>query len=148
MKSIKQLFAVLLVAVAAQLALLFAAFWADLKAAADVAKAYETRYAAYLLAEKRVGELESVLRDVQVDWAASGYVEVLASTAHPLTADVKKQIETKVKQLYPEARQIVVTTVADPAVIGGVRLSLANQQLDLSVEAKLNKFKQLTAGKE
>jgi F0F1-type ATP synthase delta subunit len=34
-------------------------------------------------------------------------------------------------------------------VIGGVRLSLANQQLDLSVESKLNKFKQLTAaGKE
>ncbi|HWT55939.1 MAG TPA: F0F1 ATP synthase subunit delta [Candidatus Microsaccharimonas sp.] len=104
--------------------------------------------AAYLLAEKRVGELESVLRDVQVDWAKSGYVEVLASTAHPLTADVKAQITDKVKQLYPEARQIVVTTVADPEVIGGVRLSLANQQLDLSVEAKLNKFKQLTAGKE
>jgi F0F1-type ATP synthase delta subunit len=44
-----------------------------------------------------------------------------------------------------------VTEVLDPEVLGGVRLSLANQQLDLSVEAKLNKFKQLTltgSGKE
>jgi len=42
-----------------------------------------------------------------------------------------------------------VTEVADPAIIGGVQIALADQQLDLSVEAKLNKFKQLTsAGKD
>jgi F0F1-type ATP synthase delta subunit len=113
----------------------------------DAAKSLAKEIAAYLLTEKRVGELESVLRDVQLDWANNGYVEVLASSAHPLTADVKKQIETQVKRLYPDARQIVVTEVPDPAVIGGVRLSLANQQLDLSVRAKLNKFKQLTEEK-
>lgn len=100
--------------------------------------------AAYLLAENRVGELESVLRDVQVDWANNGYVEVLASAAHPLDADVKAKITKQVQALYPSAKQIVVTEVLDPRVVGGVRLSLANQQLDLSVEAKLNKFKQLT----
>lgn len=104
--------------------------------------------AAYLLAEGRVGELDSVLRDVQVDWAESGYVEVLAHTAHALDASVKAQITDQIKRLYPDAQKIVVTEVLDPEVIGGVRLSLANQQLDLSVEAKLNKFKQLTAGKE
>jgi F-type H+-transporting ATPase subunit delta len=103
--------------------------------------------AAYLLAEKRVGELESVLRDVQVDWAENGYVEVLASSAHPLDADSKAKITKQVKTLYPTADKIVVTEVLDPEVLGGVRLSLANQQLDLSVEAKLNKFKQLTAEK-
>jgi F-type H+-transporting ATPase subunit delta len=111
-------------------------------------KSLAKEVAAYLLAEKRVGELESVLRDVQVAWADNGYVEVLASTAHPLTAELKKQITDQVKRLYPAAKQIVVTEVPDPEILGGVRLSLANQQLDLSVEAKLNKFKQLTAGKE
>lgn len=113
-------------------------------ASSDLAK----EIAAYLLAEGRVDELESILRDVQIDWAEDGYVEVLASTAHPLTTDVQAKITEQVKALYPSARQIVVTEVLDPEVIGGVRLSLANQQLDLSVEAKLNKFKQLTAGKD
>lgn len=105
--------------------------------------------AAYLLTTKRTSELNSVLRDVQADWAEAGYVEVIASSAHPLTAAVKADIDKHVKQLYPSAKQIIVTEAHDPEVIGGVRLSLANQQLDLSVEAKLNKFKQLTlAGKD
>jgi F-type H+-transporting ATPase subunit delta len=104
--------------------------------------------AAYLLSEGRVGELDSILRDVQADWATAGYVEVLAASAHPLSSDVRANITKQIRSLYPAATQIIVTEVLDPEIIGGVRLSLANQQLDLSVEAKLNKFKQLTAGKE
>lgn len=105
--------------------------------------------AAYLLSERRVGDLDSLLRDVQADWAEAGFVEVLAASAHPLSAAVKVDIEKRIKPLYPNAKRVIVTEVHDPAVIGGVRLSLANQQLDLSIEAKLNKFKQLTtAGKE
>jgi F-type H+-transporting ATPase subunit delta len=105
--------------------------------------------AAYLLTERRTSELNSVLRDVQADWAEAGHVEVVASSAHSLSAAVRSNIDKQVKQLYPAAKQIIVTEVIDPEIIGGVRLSLANQQLDLSVEAKLNKFKQLTlSGKE
>ena len=105
---------------------------------------YAQEIAAYLLSEGRVSELESVLRDVQADWAKAGYVEVLARSAHPLSAETKTSITAQVKQLYPTAKQIVVTEVFHARVIGGVRLAMANQQLDLSVEAKLNKFKQLT----
>jgi len=32
----------------------------------------------------------------------------------------------------------------DPDVIGGIRLELANQQLDVSIRSRLNKFIQLT----
>lgn len=108
---------------------------------------YAREVAAYLLSEGRVSELNSLLRDVQADWAEAGYVEVLAASAHSLTDSIRADIMAQVRALYPEATQIVVTEVPDPEVIGGVRLSLANQQLDLSVEAKLNKFKQLTVGK-
>jgi len=105
--------------------------------------------AAYLLSERRTNELNSLLRDVQADWAEAGYVEVLAGSAHELTAANKAEIRRQVERLYPDAKQIIITHVHDPEVIGGVRLSLANQQLDLSVEAKLNKFKQLTiSGKD
>jgi len=113
----------------------------------DDVKRVSREVAAYLLSEGRVNELNSVLRDVQADWAKAGYVEVLASSAHPLTADTKRDIEAQVRGLFPQAEQIVVTEVHDPTVIGGVRLSLANQQLDMSVESKLNKFKQLTEAK-
>jgi F0F1-type ATP synthase delta subunit len=90
-----------------------------------------------------------LLRDVQADWATKGYVEVLARSAYPLTAGVKESITRQIRAIYPDAKEIVVTEVTDPSVVGGVRISLAEKQLDLSVEAKLNKFKQLTgAGKE
>ena len=101
--------------------------------------------AAYLLAERRVSELDSILRDVQAGWAAAGHVEVIATSAHALTAEVKADITNQVTALYPDAKRVIVTEAHDPEVIGGVRLELANQQLDLSVEAKLNKFKQLTS---
>jgi F0F1-type ATP synthase delta subunit len=114
-----------------------------------VSKDYARELAAYLLAERRVGELDSLLRDVQAAWADKGYVEVLARSAHPLTAEVTADITERIRTLYPQAEKIVVTEVADPSVVGGVRIDLANQQLDLTVQAKLHKFKQLTgAGKE
>lgn len=107
-------------------------------------KRFSLEIAAYLLSERRIGELESILRDVQSDWAEEGYVEVIASSAHDLTPAVKAGITRQIKQLYPKARKVVVTEQYDPEIIGGVRLSLADQHLDLSVQAKLNKFKQLT----
>jgi len=114
-----------------------------------ISKQYSKQIAALLLEDGRVGELDSLLRDVQADWAKRGYVEVLARTAYGLDADVKKDIAREAKKLYPKADKIVVTEVIDPSIIGGVQISVANEQLDLSVEAKLNKFKQLTtAGKE
>jgi len=110
-----------------------------------ISKRLSQEVAAYLLSERRVNELDSILRDVQADWAEAGYVEVAAASAHPLTDVIKAEITKQIKALYPGAKQVIITQVADPEVIGGVRLNLPNQQLDLTVEAKLNKFKQLTA---
>lgn len=105
--------------------------------------------AALLIRERRVGELDSLLRDIQADWALHGYVEVLARSAHPLSQAIKDEIAGQVRTLYPKAEKVVVTEIKDPSVVGGVKISLAHQQLDLSIEAKLNRFKQLTgAGKE
>ena len=117
---------------------------ADRSLKAGASKRLSREVAAYLLAERRVNELDSVLRDVQADWAEAGFVEVIAASAHPLTSAAKADITKRAKQLYPAAKRIIVTEVHDPAVIGGVRLNVANRQLDLSVEAKLNTFKQLT----
>lgn len=100
--------------------------------------------AAYLLVERRSGELDSLMRDIMQIRAERGTVEVLARTAHSLTDSVRADIETEIRSQFPAAKQVIVSEVHDPDVVGGVRLELANQQLDLSVRAKLNKFKQLT----
>lgn len=122
---------------------------ADRTLTQGVSKKFVEEIAAYLLTERRTGELDSLLRDVQSDWAAAGHVEVTATSAHPLTSGVKTDITKHMKALYPRAKKIVINEVNDPEIIGGVRLTLANQQFDLSLRSKLNRFKQLaTAGKE
>jgi F0F1-type ATP synthase delta subunit len=115
-----------------------------LQAGEDVNKV-ATEIAAYLLDENRVGELDSLLRDIQQYRADAGIVEVLAKSAHPLTDGVKSDIEAQVRNVYPGARQIIITELHDESVIGGVKLQLAHEQLDLTVRSKLNRFKQLTA---
>jgi F-type H+-transporting ATPase subunit delta len=114
-----------------------------------VSKQLSQEVAAYLLTERRVNELDSVLRDVQADWAEAGQVEVIARSAHALTPRAKSDIAKRLKPFYPAAKQIIVTEVRDPEVIGGVRLNLADSQLDLSIRTKLDNFKQAAmAGKE
>ena len=101
------------------------------------------KIAAYLLSERRTNELDSIMRDVQASWAEAGYVEVLASSDHELSEGLKQKITQEVRKIHPTAKKIIITEVPDPSIIGGVRLNLADRQLDLSIEAKLNKFKQL-----
>jgi len=122
---------------------------ADRTLSKGVSKQLSKEVAAYLLSERRINELDSVLRDVQTDWAESGHVEVLAYSAHDLTPRVKADIVKRLKPAYPNAKRIIVTPVHDPTVIGSVRLSLADSQLDLSIQTKLTRFKQAAmAGKE
>ena len=104
--------------------------------------------AAYLLGAGRTRELDPLLRDVQSDWAEAGYVEAVTVSAHALDAKARTDIKSKVRGLYPEAKKIIITEQYNPEVVGGVRIELPNEQLDLSIEAKLNKFKQLTTGKD
>ena len=108
------------------------------------AKQLSQEVAAYLLDEGRTSELDSILRDIMQYRSDRGIVEVIAVSAHPLDAKVRADIETRIRGLYPQAKQIIVSEQHDASVIGGVRLELANQQLDLSVRSKLNRFKQLT----
>jgi F0F1-type ATP synthase delta subunit len=100
--------------------------------------------AAYLLSEKRTGELDSLLRDVIAQRAEDGIVEVTAVSARELTPEIRADIRSKISEEYKNAKQIIINERIDHKVVGGVRLELIDRQLDLSVRAKLNHFKQLT----
>lgn len=122
-----------------------AALLADRLPAAGKDKEFALETAAYLLSERRVSDLGSLLRDIEQVRADRGTVEVVAVSAHPIETNAKRDIETQIRKLYPNAKHIMITERIDPAQLGGVRLELANEQLDLSVRSKLHRFKQLTA---
>ncbi len=114
----------------------------------DLSQSYIRAIASFLLSEKRTGELSSLLRDIQAARAEAGFVEVIAASAYPLSAEATQSVRAQVEKLYPSAQQIVVSQKSDPRLIGGVKVSLSESQLDFTIAAKLNKFKQLTtAGK-
>jgi F0F1-type ATP synthase delta subunit len=107
-------------------------------------KAFSEQIAAYLLAERRTADLEPLLRDIMQYRADHGIVEVVAISAHPLTDAIRSDIEQQVKSVVKDVKQIIISEELQPDVVGGIRLELPNQQFDLSVRAKLNRFKQLT----
>ena len=104
--------------------------------------------AAYLLSEGRTSELDPIMRDVQSLWAEQGYVNATAISAHPINSEAKTKIRQTVASAFPKAKKIVIDEQHDPDVIAGVRIELADRQLDVSIATKLNKFKQLTSGKD
>lgn len=100
----------------------------------------------YLLEEGLTGELESLMRDVMQYRMDHGAIEARVVSAHELTAEVFKDVEELLGKEYPGTKDLKIDTELDPKVVGGVRISLPNEQLDLTVKAKLDTFKRLTMG--
>jgi F0F1-type ATP synthase delta subunit len=101
--------------------------------------------AAYLLNEKQTSNLESLIRDIIAYRADHGAIEAIAASTSPLSTTVLEDIRQMLQSEYPEAQSIVVREKRDDSVIGGVRIDLPNEQLDLTVKSKLSTFKRLTA---
>jgi len=104
--------------------------------------------AAYMLEENIAPDLDSLMRDVLNYRAKYGHVEATVVSAYPLTELVRKDVMTAIKSEYPLAKNIILNQRVDPDVVGGLRIELVNEELDLTVQAKLNKFKRLTAARK
>ncbi|MGH7157013.1 MAG: F0F1 ATP synthase subunit delta [Candidatus Saccharimonadales bacterium] len=107
-------------------------------------KKFARQAASYLLDENRTGELDSLARDLIDYRAKNGIVEVTAVSAHELSKPALQEVKQQVKRLYPSVRDIIINQQIDDSQIGGIRLEFPGRQLDLSLRAKINKFKQLT----
>lgn len=101
--------------------------------------------AAYLLDTRHTYELDSLLRDVMEYRANHGVVEAEAVSAHEISSSTVKDIEAILKREHPKAKYVHVIPRLDPAVVGGVRVDMANEQLDLTIKDRLDTFKRLTA---
>jgi len=101
--------------------------------------------AVYLLSEGRIDELDSLIRDI-IDYRAErGLVEVNVQSAHGLNDELRGEVKQLVSELSPgQTKSIRLDETVSPSLIGGLKLNIANRQLDMSLRAKLNRFKQLT----
>ena len=99
--------------------------------------------AAYLIEERKISDLPSLIRDIEENWAEAGYVNLVAISAHPLSGQVKTDIKNQIRQIYPNMKHIFIDQRIDPLVLSGVKLELANYQLDLTAQTKLDQLKQL-----
>lgn len=102
--------------------------------------------AGYLLEEGRTADLESLIRDIMQYRMDHGIVEADIVSAHELPDHVMDDVKAILKREYPHAKEIDLDTEINPNVIGGVRIELPNEQLDMTVKAKLDTFKRLTVG--
>ena len=105
--------------------------------------------AAYLVSENRVSELTPIMRDVMVIRKQQGVVEAEVVSAHPLDQSALGDVKKLVHKEYPDARKITLLQRADTDTIGGLKIVMPDELLDLSVKRKLVAFKNAAvAGKD
>ncbi len=109
-------------------------------------KHFAKEVAAYLLESGLTGQLDSLMRDLMAYRAEHGVVEASAVSAHRLSRKDIADIKTILQREYPAAKHFSVDQELVPEVMGGVQLNMPGEQLDLTVRAKVNTFKRLTAG--
>lgn len=104
----------------------------------DTAKLAE-EVAAYLIAERRVKELDSLMRDVAlIRQQTYDITEATATTALPLVDEVRRDIKE-----YLKAQKFILNEQQDASLVGGLRLEAGETQLDISIHNRLRKLKQL-----
>jgi F0F1-type ATP synthase delta subunit len=101
--------------------------------------------AAYLLESHHTADVESLIRDIMELRAQKGIVEAVAVSAYELNDEVIADIKRILKEEYPNAKSVHVIRKIDPNVVGGVRVEMANERLDMTVRDKIDTFKRLTA---
>ena len=117
---------------------------ADLNGGATMTSVTQS-LAAYLIEERRLGDLGAILRDVERQLLQTeNKLYVRVSSAHVLDAATVATI----KQTFAgetDAKYIIIEQTINPDVIGGVRCETAEQRLDLTVRRQLQRLKGVNA---
>jgi F0F1-type ATP synthase delta subunit len=88
--------------------------------------------AAYLIDSRRLRESALIVRAIEDELAARGRVIATLTTARPLDAQLRSQVEALIG-----AKEVMTREIVDPAVIGGVRIETPGKTLDATIQTKL-----------
>lgn len=106
--------------------------------------AQSTQVVSYLVANSRGRRLDTMLRNgarVAADQAGTELATV--TVAAPLSADQQSRLARALEQTA--GRPVKITTVIDPALVGGIRIQIADDIIDGSVRARLEDLRQQLA---
>ena len=108
----------------------------QLEAGSDLSDVSQ-KLASFLLQERRTRDATQLFRAIDRELDERGSTQVVITSAHEISEDVKAQLADMLGAKNP-----VYDEVIDKSVIGGVKAVAGESQVDLTVRAKLNKFKQ------
>lgn len=95
-----------------------------------------------LLAENgRLNKLDQVLNAFSTIMAGHrGDLRCEVTTAKPLDDETKKQLETVLKAFAKKGENVILELKVDPAIIGGMIVSIGDNYVDMSVSSKIKKY--------
>ncbi len=96
--------------------------------------------AAYLITERRTNEVHLLLNDLASELESRGTTTINVVSAHKLTDQINRELKDLFKK-QTGASHAELEAELDPALLGGLRASSANLEVDLSVKGRLNALK-------
>ncbi len=105
------------------------------------AKNATKQLAAYIIENRIHNQTNEIMDSIQTEYQRKhGIVEATTASVHPLTADLKKRVQTIVAE-KTGANKVVLHELLDPSVLGGVKINAPEMELDLTLKTKLAKLK-------
>lgn len=96
--------------------------------------------AGYLVDSRRTKELSLIVRDIEYNLSEKGIVQGEVISAFELTAETVKALETLVKD-KTNASQVSLSTLVNPSVLGGVKITIPGHELDQTAAHQLTVLK-------
>lgn len=97
-----------------------------------------------LAGNARLAELPKIADSFgQLMKAKRGEVDAKIISAEPLSAAVLKEVQAAMKSQVPAGKSVVLTTVTDPSIIGGLQVQIGDQFLDLSVKSRVDEISRM-----
>ncbi|KAK3858232.1 hypothetical protein Pcinc_035561 [Petrolisthes cinctipes] len=72
--------------------------------------------------------------------AVKGEVVCEVTTAKPLDAAMKKDLEASLKAFTKTGETLLITMKVDPSIIGGMLISIGDRYVDMSLASKINRY--------
>jgi len=119
-----------------------ASFAADQLEAGKPSQKLSSQLAAYLIDQRQTKDAASLMRLIESEMSRRGVTEVTLVSAHRLDPGVKKRLAGALGANNPVFHERI-----DPSVVGGVRASTLERELDLTIATKLRSVMSNLKGK-
>lgn len=101
------------------------------------------QFVAMLARHRRLREAPQIITAVsqQLD-ITSQTVTTTVRTVSPLTPKIRAEVTVLARQIAPNAKTIALDEIIDPALIGGIQITVGDIRIDASVAQSLQQLRQ------